>query len=44
MYKARAYPLKKKRKADKKRQAFKVKHRGYIKYLIEYYTSNIYKI
>jgi hypothetical protein len=44
VYKARAYPLKKKRKADKKRRAFKVKYKGYIRYLIRYYTSNIYKI
>ena len=44
MYRARAYPLKKEREVDKERQAFKVKYKGYIKYLVRYYTSNIYKI
>jgi hypothetical protein len=38
------YPLKKEREADKERRAFKVKFRGYIGYLVGYYTSNIYKI
>jgi hypothetical protein len=44
VYRARAYPLKKEREADKERRAFKVKHRGYIGYLVGYYASNIYKI
>jgi hypothetical protein len=44
MYRAWAYPLKKEREANKERRAFKVKYRGYIRYLVGYYTSNIYKI
>jgi hypothetical protein len=44
MYRARAYPLKKEREAEKERRAFKVKYKGYIKYLVKYYIFNIYKI
>jgi hypothetical protein len=44
VYRARAYPLKKEREADKERRAFKVKYKGHIRYLVRYYTFNIYKI
>jgi len=44
VYRARAYLLKKERKADKERRAFKVNSKGYIGYLIKYYVFNIYKI
>jgi hypothetical protein len=44
MYRAWVYPLKKEREADKEKWAFKVKYKGYIRYLVRYYTFNIYKI
>jgi len=44
IYKVKIYLLKKERKTDKKRRAFKVNIKEYIRYLIKYYIFNIYKI
>ena len=44
MYSSRVYLLIKDREVGRNKRVFKVIPRGYIRYLIRYITSNIYKI